>query len=438
MSANLTSRRGFLSFASALGAASASRMTYRQGPRGEKVSLLGFGAMRLPTADGGHACDWWDDASSDRIDQELVNREVRYLLEHGVTYFDTSPFYCRGESERRLGEALAKSGFARKDYQIATKLSNFAPSQQSLDGCRAMFDSSLRFLRTDYLDFYLLHNIGRDGFENFRRRFVDNGAADWCLGLRDAGRIRNLGFSYHGDRRAFDWCLERHDRYHWDFCQLQLNYIDWDHPTPGNGDASAKELYDAVTAKGIPVIVMEPLLGGALARYNWSLANELTPLDPEATLAKWAFRFCGSQPKVLTVLSGMTRMEHIEENVATFSPLKPLSADETAALARAADAYLACNVVPCTSCRYCMPCPYGLDIPRLLAFRNQYLTKKTGLDARALLKAYARAVPEQLRRAEHCTGCGRCRAHCPQQIDIPKEIGAIDAVMDALKAEAVK
>ena len=218
-----------------------------------------------------------------------------------------------------------------------------------------------------------------------------------------------------------------------------MNYIDWRHAKQVNDrNVDAKVLYDELTALKIPVVVMEPLLGGRLARYNWSLANELTPLDPEATLAKWALRFCGSFDNVLTILSGMTFDEHIGENVKTFSPFRKCTAEELAALERAAVAYLSCSTIPCTNCSYCMPCPYGLDIPSLIAFRNQFLTKESSRDARQLVKEYEKAVPEELRRADHCTGCGRCTPHCPQQIDIPKEIAAIDAVMDVLKAEAAR
>ena len=414
-------------------------MTTRFTVDGKKVSLLGYGAMRLPAADGGHANNWLLDASKKEIDQKHLNGQVRRMLEAGVNYFDTSPVYCRGESEKCLGEALAASGWKRGDYIVATKLSNFSPTNWSLDACRKMFESSLKFLRTDYVDNYLLHSIGNGGFATFSKRYIENGAADWCAELRARKRIRNLGFSFHGDKKAWDWCLEHHDKYKWDFAQIQMNYIDWRHAKQVNErNVDAKVLYNELTALKIPVVVMEPLLGGRLARYNWSLANELTPLNPEATLAQWALRFCGSYDNVMTVLSGMTFDEHIEENVKTFSPLRKCTEKEFAALERAAEAYLACNAIPCNSCNYCMPCPYGLDIPSILTFRNQYLTKDEGRKPRDILKAYAKTIPEELRRADHCTGCGRCLGHCPQQIDIPKEIAAIDAVMDVLKTEALR
>ena len=338
-----------------------------------------------------------------------------------------------------MGIALKASGWNRGDYIIATKLSNFSPTNWSLDACKKMFEASLRDLQTDYVDNYLLHSIGNGGFTTFSKRYIENGAADWCAELRAEKRIRNLGFSFHGDKKAWDWCLEHHDKYKWDFAQIQMNYVDWRHAKQVNDrNVDAKVLYDELTALKIPVVVMEPLLGGRLARYNWSLANELTPLDPEATLAKWALRFCGSFDNVMTVLSGMTFDEHIDENIATFSPLGKCTEKEFAALERAAEAYLACNAIPCNSCNYCMPCPYGLDIPSILTFRNLYLTKNGVRKPREILKAYAKMIPEELRRADHCTGCGRCNPHCPQQIDIPKEIAAIDAAMDVLKLEALR
>ena len=415
-------------------------MTSRYTVDGKRVSLLGYGAMRLPTTDGGHANNYVKEGyTASAIDQALLNRQVKTLLDAGVTYFDTSPAYCRGESEVALGTALKASGYARKDYIIATKLSNFAPQQYPLAECKKMFERSLKFLQTDYIDNYLLHSVGNgNGFETFSKRYVENGAADWCAELRAQGRIKNLGFSYHGAKAALDWCLERHDKYKWDFVQIQMNYVDGRHAKEVNArNLDAQYLYETLAKMDIPVVIMEPLLGGRLARYNYALAQTLTPLDPEATLAKWALRFCGTFPKVMTVLSGMTRMEHIEENLATFSPLKPCSDAELAALERAAQAYLKLDTIPCNSCNYCMPCPYGLDIVALLQFRNAILSAPTQPSAKEVLRAYAKAVPEELRRADHCTGCGRCSPHCPQSINIPREIAAIDEWIDALKNQEV-
>ena len=414
-------------------------MTTRKTKDGKTVSLLGYGAMRLPTTDGGHANGWAPDGYSNaEIDQATLDAQVKTMLEHGVNYFDTSPAYCRGESERRLGEALAKSGFKRSDYMIATKLSNFAPQQYPLEECKKMFEASLKFLRTDYIDNYLLHAIGNDGFATFSKRYLENGALDWCVELRREGRIRNLGFSYHGDPKAFEWCLEHNDKYKWDFCQIQMNYVDWLHAQETNPrNLDAKYLYGRLTELGIPVVIMEPLLGGRLARPNYALSRELSPLDPNASLAKWALRFCGTYPNVMTILSGMTRTAHIEENIATFSPLVPCTEKELAALERAAVALIKLHTIPCNYCNYCMPCPFGLDIPAILTFRNAVITAEKAPSAREALAMYRSAVPDMLRRAERCTGCNRCKMHCPQSIDISKELGEIDKWVDSLIDEEV-
>ena len=414
-------------------------MTTRKTKDGKTVSLLGYGAMRLPTTDGGHANGWAPDGYSNaEIDQATLDAQVKTMLEHGVNYFDTSPAYCRGESERRLGEALAKSGFKRSDYMIATKLSNFAPQQYPLEECKKMFEASLRFLRTDYIDNYLLHAIGNDGFATFSKRYLENGALDWCVELRREGRIRNLGFSYHGDPKAFEWCLEHNDKYKWDFCQIQMNYVDWLHAQETNPrNLDAKYLYGRLTELGIPVVIMEPLLGGRLARPNYALSRELSPLDPNASLAKWALRFCGTYPNVMTILSGMTRTAHVEENIATFSPLVPCTEKELAALERAAVALIKLHTIPCNYCNYCMPCPFGLDIPAILTFRNAVITAEKAPSAREALAMYRSAVPDMLRRAERCTGCNRCKMHCPQSIDISKELGEIDKWVDSLIDEEV-
>ena len=254
----------------------------------------------------------------------------------------------------------------------------------------------------------------------------------WLVEQKRRGRIRNLGWSYHGDPETVDWLLERHDKgeYRWDFVQIQMNYVDWRHAQEVNKrNLDAEYLYRELARRDIPVVVMEPLLGGRLARHNDALASELTPLDPEATLASWALRFCGSFPKVLTVLSGMTFKEHLEENIATLSPLKPLTKRELLALERAACAYLGSGAIPCNSCDYCMPCPYGLDIPALLTFMNRVRAEKL-TDPKAIRRAYAAAVPDPRRRADRCIGCRRCVPHCPQQIDIPTVLDGIAAFVE--------
>ena len=406
-------------------------MTMRSDAHGEKVSLLGYGMMRLPTVDGGHA-NTYHGGSKAPIDREEVYAQVDYALDHGVNYFDTSPAYCRGESEEITGDALARH--PRERFRIATKLSNFSPSQYPIEKSRELYERSRKLLHADVIDYYLLHAVGMGGFDAFRKRYVENGAIEFCLRERDAGRIRNLGFSFHGDKRAWEWLMERHDKYHWDFVQIQLNYIDWRHAYETNKrNQDGIYLYGECAKRDIPVVVMEPLLGGRLARFNYALAEKLVPLDSEASLAKWALRFAGHHPKVMTVLSGMTYREHLEENCAVFSPLKPLSERELAALEEAALAFLADKTVPCNACNYCMPCPYGLDIPGIFTLYNEALAQEKP-DWRGFLAEYERQIP-YLRRANHCTGCGVCVPHCPQTIDIPKEMRRIDEMVESLKVK---
>lgn len=235
------------------------KMEYRTNPKtGEKVSLLGYGCMRWPTVevDG-----------KDEIDQETVNKLVDKALAHGVNYFDTSPAYCKGRSERATGIALKRH--PRESYYIATKLSNFSPSTWSRQASLDMYHNSFKELQTDYIDYLLLHGIGMGGMESLNGRYIDNGVLDYLLKEREAGRIRNLGFSYHGDIEVFDYLLSKHDEYKWDFVQIQMNYLDWKHAreiNPRNTDA--EYLYGELEKRGIPAVIMEPLLGGRLSNLH--------------------------------------------------------------------------------------------------------------------------------------------------------------------------
>ena len=416
-------------------------MTMRTNPKtGDKVSVLGFGCMRLPSVDGRSGRE-----STGDLDQNAINALVDKALACGVNYFDTSPAYCKGKSEHAMGIALSRH--PRKSYFLATKLSNFAAATQSREASIAMYKNSLAELRTDYIDYMLLHAVGMDdGMNGLRRRYLDNGMLDFLLAERAAGRIRNLGFSYHGDIKVFDYLLSKHDQYKWDFVQIQLNYLDWKHAKEINEfNTNAEYLYTELAKRNIPAVIMEPLLGGRLSSIPHTIVPEFKQREPDMSVASWAFRFAGSFPNVLTVLSGMARPEHLDDNLRTFSPLKPLSADELDFLQHAADTMMQFNTIPCNDCKYCMPCPYGLDIPAILTHYNKCLNERlapeSSLDAnyakarRAYLVGYDRSVPK-LRQASHCTGCDQCRPHCPQRIDIPKELRRIDAYVKHLKQNA--
>lgn len=412
-------------------------MTCRVNPgTGDKVSLLGYGMMRLPQT---------GEAADAPIDQEMVNRQIDYALKHGINYFDTSPAYCKGLSEKATGDALKR--YDRSSYFIATKLSNFAPETWSREASIEMFENSLKELQTDYVDYLLLHAIGTgSGMKEFYSRYIDNGILDYLVEQKAAGRIRNLGFSYHGDVAVFDRALAWHDegKYHWDFVQIELNYLDWEHAkqiNPENTDA--KYLYAELHKRHIPVVVMEPLLGGRLAKVPDFISTKLRQREPERSIASWAFRFAGTPEDVLCVLSGMTYMEHLIDNTRTFSPLVPISEEENRFLMGVASDIVELKNIPCTGCRYCMPCPYGLNIPAIFAHYNKCINEGNFPNhgpedpdykraRRAFLIGYDRSVPK-LRQASHCIACGQCVSHCPQRIAIPGQMRKIDKFVEKLK-----
>lgn len=416
------------------GAVPTGMMTMRRNrSTGDNVSLLGYGCMRWPTKTGNDG--------KDVIDQEMVNRLVDKAIEHGVNYFDTSPAYCQGRSEAATGIALSRH--PRESYYIATKLSNFAPQTWGFKESVDMYRNSLKELKTDYIDYMLLHGIGMGGMDAFRARYIDNGLLDFLLKEREQGRIRNLGFSYHGDVEVFDHLLANHEKYRWDFVQIQLNYLDWEHAketNPRNTDAIY--LYGKLDSLGIQAVIMEPLLGGRLAKVPEHIVSRLKGRDPLRSVASWAFRFAGSHPGVLTVLSGMTCMEHLEDNLRTYCPLVPLTDDDNRFLYDTADLMMQHPAIPCNDCKYCMPCPWGIDIPGVLLHYNKMLNEdnipqsrqdpKYSKARRAFLVGYNRAV-EPVRQADHCIGCRICVQHCPQGIDIPAELARVDNYAEKLR-----
>ena len=410
---------------------SAGKMEMRTNTgNGDKVSLLGYGCMRFPMKK--------DDSGKDIPDQEVINKLVDFALLNGVNYYDTAPVYMQGLSEEATGEALSRH--PRNEYFIATKLSNF--SNYSREASMKLYNDSFRYLRTDYIDYYLLHSLGRGGLLNFNARFIDNGMMDFLQGEREKGKVRQLGLSFHGNQNEFDQLLALHDKYHWDFVQIQMNYWDWQH-ADGERNVNADYLYEQLDRREIPIVVMEPLLGGRLASPAASVANRLKERDPQASMASWAFRFTGSYPRILTILSGMVYMEHLQDNLKTFQGFKALSEEELEYLSKdIADIMANYPTVKCTSCKYCMPCPFGIDIPGIFSHYNKCINEGTFPQdkeqenyarlRKAYLTSYGRAVPAD-RQADHCIGCGECLSKCPQSIPIPSQLQHIDRYVEKLK-----
>ncbi|MBQ8520149.1 MAG: aldo/keto reductase [Bacteroides sp.] len=406
-------------------------MTYRTSLTGDKVSLLGYGCMRWPmkkNKDG-----------KDVVDQETVNELVDYAIAHGVNYFDTSPVYLQGQSESATGIALKRH--PRDKFFIATKMSNFGI--YTLEGAKKMYEQSFKELQVDYIDYYLLHSVG-GSMDDFNKRYIENGVLDFLLKEREARHIRNLGWSFHGRKEVFDEILNMDVK--WDFVQIQLNYSDWKHASGRN--VNAEYLYQELEKKGIPVVIMEPLLGGRLSKLSDHLVGRFKQRRPNQSVASWAFRFSGHWPGILCSLSGMTYKEHLIDNLKTFSPLEPLTDEELAFLEDTAQLMLQYPTIHCNDCKYCMPCPYGIDIPAILLHYNKCVNEgyvpKDSQDPkyrearRAFLVGYDRSVPK-LRQANHCIGCNKCihDKHCPQRINIPRQLQRIDEFVEKLKQETL-
>ena len=417
------------------------KMTYRTNPKtGDKVSILGYGMMRLPTISNQSARE-----SGDEIDQETVNKLVDYAIEHGLNLFDTSPAYCRGMSETATGIALSR--YPRDKYFISTKLSNFSPQQWTREESIALYKKSLKDLQVDYIDYLHLHGVGMGGMKQFSQRYLDNGVLDYLMQEREAGRIKNLGFSFHGEQEVFETLVDNHDKYHWDFVMIQMNYVDWKYAhqlNPANVDA--EHLYNRLTEKGIPVFVMEPILGGRLAKLPTHVQEMLRERRPESSIASWSFRWIATHPNILTILSGMTYMEHLQDNLSSLCPLEPCTEEENTLLQRVADEFVKFPLIPCTACQYCMPCPYGIDIPGSFTHYNKCVNEghiavstqdENFKEARRrFLIGYDRVV-EPKRQAAHCIGCGTCVSHCPQNIRIPQKLRDINDYMEKLKQETL-
>ena len=361
-----------------------------------RLSSLGFGMMRLP---GG--CD------NPQIDEAQTAEMIDYAIRNGVNYFDTAWGYHQGNSERVAGKLLSQ--YPRESYYLASKFPGYDVS--NFGHVEEIFEEQLKKCRTDYFDFYLLHNI----YEKNIDAYLDDATyhtVSYLLEQKAKGRIRHLGFSAHGEYEVMERFLAAYgDKM--EFCQIQLNYLDWHFQ-------KADKKVELLNRHNIPIWVMEPLRGGRLAILPEDAASKLKALRPEETVTGWAFRFLQSVPGVTMVLSGMSDLPQMKENIATFSEDKPLSNEELDALVGIADDMVQGGILPCTACRYCTSyCPQGLDIPRLLALFNEHTFTGGGF----LAPMAVEALPEN-KRPGACVSCRSCEAVCPQQIKISEAMAA--------------
>lgn len=369
----------------------------------EEISLLGFGCMRLPRL--------YEDKQD--IDYDRAQEMIDKAYASGVNYYDTAYPYHEGMSETFAGHALKK--YPRESFYLADKMPTWLLKSRA-DGER-IFEEQLAKCQTPYFDFYLCHAIG-SSVQDFVNAYEKTCVLDYLREEKAKGRIRHLGFSFHGVPDVLEELADRHD---WDFVQIQLNYLDWDMQ-------NAKRQYDILAKRSIPCIVMEPVRGGNLCKLCDESVRILNAVHPDKSLASWAIRFAASLPNVLTVLSGMSTMEHVEDNIQTMTDFEPLSGQEHEAIEKAVAAYLKTGTIPCTGCRYCMDCPSGVDIPKVFAVYNECaaanhlpisLGKSQNYEENAqLFKAAYEVLPEE-NRANHCVNCRVCMEHCPQKIEIP-------------------
>lgn len=356
---------------------------------GIETSILGMGCMRLPTKPGTRDVDY---AKAEEI--------IDYAYANGINYYDTAYVYNDGDSERCTGKALSK--YPRDSYMLATKLPMGMPGlkytcpQDVID----IFNIQRERCGVEYFDFYLCHNINESTIDSFKVDFL----IPTLLELKEQGLIRYLGFSSHGSPEILEDFASLRD---WDFAQIQLNYLDWTYQ-------DAKQQYEILTRRGIPVIVMEPVRGGRLADLGDPHNGLLRARSPEASIASWALRYVADFPNVQVVLSGMSTMDQIIDNIKTMSAGKPLSGEEREMLEGIARAILGDNLLPCTACHYCTDtCPVGLDIPDLIEILNDYSLSKDAFALMPLDRMPAEKNPE------NCIKCSECVSHCPQKIEIP-------------------
>ncbi len=362
--------------------------------QGIKLSALGMGAMRLPVIDQ-------DDA---KVDQETTEKMVDYAMAHGVNYYDTAWGYHGGHSEIAMGKALSR--YPRENFYLADKFPGYDLS--NMDKVEEIFEEQLKKCGVEYFDFYLFHNVCEMNIDEYLNE--SHGIFDYLMKQKENGRIRHLGFSAHGSYEVMERFLKKYGE-HMEFCQIQLNYMDWSFQ-----DAKAK--MELLKEYHLPVWVMEPLRGGQLASLSEDAEKKLKALRPQETTPAWAFRFLQSLPEVVVTLSGMSNEKQMEENIETYQEEKPLNEEEMAALQAIADEIIGKHALPCTACHYCVShCPQGLDIPQLLSLYNEHIVTGGGFIAPMAMMA----IPED-KRPSACVGCRSCEAVCPQQIKISEAL----------------
>ncbi len=371
--------------------------------QGLKLSSLGLGTMRLPNKG----------INGDTpIDEEETAKMVEYAINKGVNYFDTAWGYHNGESELVIGKVLQK--YPRDSFYLATKFPGYDLS--NMDKVEEIFEKQLEKTGMEYFDFYLIHNV----YEKNVDPYLDPkyGILDYLLKQKQNGRIKHLGFSIHGSFDVMKKFLGGYGKY-MEFCQVQLNYLDYEFQ-----DAKAK--VELLNELNIPIWVMEPLRGGKLAKLSEENESKLKALRPDETIPAWAFRFLQSIPGVTMVLSGMSNMEQLEQNIKTFEEDKPLNENEMKELIEMARDMVKGNTLPCTSCRYCTAhCPKGIDIPKILALYNEHVFTGGGFIAPMAISA----LPDD-KKPSACIGCKSCEAVCPQQLKIAE---AMSNFVDLLK-----
>jgi predicted aldo/keto reductase-like oxidoreductase len=365
-----------------------------------KPSALGFGAMRLPVIDN----------DPGKIDEPEATRMLRYAIDHGVNYVDTAYTYHNGTSETFLGRAL-QDGY-RQRVKLATKLPAWlVKTAKDLD---RFLNEQLERLQTETTDFYLLHSLDEESWHKLR----DLNVLDWAEGAMADGRIGCLGFSFHDQCEVFQEIVDAYDQ--WTFCQIQYNFMDEEHQAGTRGLKYAAD-------KGLAVVVMEPIRGGQLARPPQALMELYDTAARKRTPADWALQWVWNHPEVSLALSGMSTLEQVKQNITSASQSGPgtLTADELALIARVRDKYRELCPIPCTQCKYCLPCPGGVNIPRIFEIYNEVIMYNDYKTARASYNIWLK----EEERADSCTQCGQCEELCPQEIGIIEGLAQIHQLL---------